>query len=406
MKVHFGVALCVFCWMNCLAPVQNSAPASSPAVTQYLVNVSATRPWTDTHVDLRPGEALQITATSAAGDCSSDGMKISNPRVLTIPSAAPDALIGKLAENTAPFLVGSGKQVTIVEPGHLFLGMNAGSRPSCSGSITAKLQLTPAVATASVTSKLNKALQTWLYGQFGIGVPQTPPSPGSPGSTEAGGTKTASASAASAPKLSVSKIPLDPQFAKDLEGIPRRVSDEFNNLGDMVNFVIVGPQEELQTVLAAADWHIVDQTTEATVISAILHTYENKDYVQMPISILYLFKRPQDFGYVQAEAFSVVASRHHFRLWKASFAWNGQPVWIGAGTHDVGFEKDQRNGKVTHKIDPAVDIERDHIGQTLEKTGKVKAINYYHPPDPVLEAKNATGGSYHSDGRLLIVFLK
>jgi len=53
----------------------------------------------------------------------------------------------------------------------------------------------------------------------------------------------------------------------------------------------------------------------------------------------------------------VVASRHHCRIWKAAFTWNGQPVWIGAGTHDIGFEKDQRSGKVTHKIDPAVDGE-------------------------------------------------
>jgi hypothetical protein len=81
-------------------------------------------------------------------------------------------------------------------------------------------------------------------------------------------------------------------------------------------------------------------------------------------------------------------------------------VWIGAGTHDVGFEKDQRSGKVTHKIDPAVDGERDHIGETLQKTGKLKSAQYYLPPQPVLEAKNATGGSYHSDGRLLVLFLK
>ena len=114
-----------------------------------------------------------------------------------------------------------------------------------------------------------------------------------------------------------------------------------------------------------------------------------------------LFGRFQDFGYEQAEAFSVVASRHHFRLWKAPFTFQGEPVWVGAGTHDIGFEKDQRNGKITHKIDPAVDVERDKVGASLQKAGKAKRMFYYLPSNPVQEAKNATAGSYHSDGRLL-----
>jgi hypothetical protein len=61
---------------------------------------------------------------------------------------------------------------------------------------------------------------------------------------------------------------------------------------------------------------------------------------------------------------------------------------------------------VTHKIDPAVDGERDHIGEGLQQTGEVDKLTYYLPPQPIKGAKNATGGSYHSDGRLLVIFLK
>ncbi|HST10200.1 MAG TPA: LssY C-terminal domain-containing protein, partial [Terriglobales bacterium] len=143
-----------------------------------------------------------------------------------------------------------------------------------------------------------------------------------------------------------------------------------------------------------------------TRISRCFHTLERMEEVAMPMSELYLFGRVQDFGYEQAEPYAVVASRHHFRIWKAAFQWNGQDVWVGAGTHDIGFEKDQRNGKVTHKIDPAVDGERDNIGATLQKTDKVKTLTYYLPPDPVQDARNATGGGYHSDGRILVVQLQ
>jgi hypothetical protein len=90
----------------------------------------------------------------------------------------------------------------------------------------------------------------------------------------------------------------------------------------------------------------------------------------------------------------------------APFTWNGAVVWVGAGTHDIGFEKDIRTGKLTHKIDPAVDGERENIAQSFDKSGKAKSMTYYLPPDPVQDAKNASGGSYHSYGRLLVVFLK
>ncbi len=102
----------------------------------------------------------------------------------------------------------------------------------------------------------------------------------------------------------------------------------------------------------------------------------------------------------------MVASRHHFRIWKAPFNWNGHEVWVGAGTHDIGFAKDKRNNSVTHKIDPAVDGERDNIGSSLQKANKAKMLSYYLPPDPVQDAKNATGDGYHSDGRLLVILLQ
>lgn len=254
-----------------------------------------------------------------------------------------------------------------------------------------------------VKSKLEAAAQVWLAGQFGKNSAAQPNSAAAPGNAVTAGNTPA---ASSAPALKVSDTSLDAALSKDLDSLPRRVHDHFNNAGDMVNFVIVGSEQQAQSALAAAEWHAADRDDKQAVLNAIVQTYKKEDYVAMPMSTLYLFGRPQDFGYEQAEAYSVVASRHHFRLWKAPFTWNGQTVWVGAGTHDIGFEKDQRNGKVTHKIDPAVDGERDNIGASLQKTGKVKRMTYYLPPDPVQEAKNATGGGYHSDGRMLVIFLQ
>ena len=251
---------------------------------------------------------------------------------------------------------------------------------------------------AQLKSQLANAVQVFLSGQFGI-----KPGANNESATSAGGSR--GTEATSAPVLHVSNRTLDADLGKQLDGLPRRVNDQFNHLGDMVNFVIIGSEKDVQAALEAAAWHIADTNNTTAVVNAVLEAYDKKDYLAMPMSTLYLFGRKQDFGYEMADPIAMVASRHHFRIWKAPFAWKGEEVWVGAGTHDIGFARDKRNHSVTHKIDPAVDGERENIGISLEKSNKARTFSYYLPPNPVQEARNATGHGYHSDGRLLVVFL-
>ena len=392
---------------------QDPTPANAFAGLTYNMTISPNEAWVDTRIDLHPGDALQINAGPNTGGCSPNGAKTSQNDTLPLNTALPGALIGKLSEDGTPFFVGSGKELKVMQLEHLYLGLNISGPLPCTGDILVELRLisAPTQATATAKSKLAAAAQTWLSGQFGTG-------PAKPASTAQGASAASDAPAGSAsgsvaaaavrsiPALKGANVPLDTGLCKKIDGLPRRVNDQFNNLGDMVNFVIVGSAQQVQSAFEAADWRLADKSVEEAVINVVLVTYQKKDYLQMPMSTLYLFNRPQDFGYEQAEAYSVVASRHHFRLWKAPFTWNGQLVWVGAGTHDIGFEKDHRSGKVTHKIDPAVDGERDYISETLARTGKIKSMNYHLPPNPTYDARNATGAPYRSDGRLLVISLQ
>jgi hypothetical protein len=79
---------------------------------------------------------------------------------------------------------------------------------------------------------------------------------------------------------------------------------------------------------------------------------------------------------------------------------------VGAATHDIGFDRDQRNNGVTHKIDPDVDLERDFVSQSLDDTGLVASLTYVVPSQPSKEARTATGATFHSDGRMLVIQLR
>jgi len=418
----------------------------------YKFTISTAQTWTDTGVDLHNGDLLTVTANPGANGCDPSGVSGTGAASnLPLSNGMPGALIARLQEGGTPMLVGPSQELHATGDGHLYLGVNAAGSAPCQGSFAVKVHLEPqggaalqseATAPAAAESlaqkttpaptsttpaptansaqpksaggsgevkdikgALNTAAQTWLSGQFGI-KPTTGTQPAGSSSATEVGTSTTTPSTPALPQLKLSNSPLDSQLREHINGLPRRVNDQFQNQGDMVNFVMIGNQQKVQDALTAADWHVADRDVKESVLKAALETYQKKAYLAMPMSELYLFGRVQDFGYEQAEPYAVVASRHHFRIWKAPFQYNGQDVWVGAGTHDIGFEKDQRNGKVTHKIDPAVDGERDNIGATLQKTDKIKTLTYYLPPNPVQDARNATGGGYHSDGRILVVQLQ
>lgn len=394
-----------------------SSAQTTTAPGDKTIEIEVSQKWSDTGIDLHPGDLLQLSATTAgSGDqlCDPQGvMGLANTGKLPLESALPAALLAKLQEKAASLqFIGSARQLKITEAGRLYLGTNLARKPSCSGKYSVKIHLVPGGASevTSIKSKLANAAQIWMSGQFGGAKTETTQNAGVASDAGASAAITPPSQAAATPATSivlpVSRVALDATLSKDLQAMPRRVNDEFKNPGDMVNFMLIGSEKQVQDALTAANWHVADTSTPNAVTKAILMATQKEDYLQMPMSQLYLFGRVQDFGYEMAEPYAMVASRHHFRIWKTTATYNGQPIWAGAGTHDIGFEKDQRNGKVTHKIDPAVDGERDNVGQSLLQAGQVRMLSYFTPSDPVLESKNATGGGFHSDGRVLVIFLQ
>ncbi|MDE3135528.1 MAG: LssY C-terminal domain-containing protein [Acidobacteriota bacterium] len=188
--------------------------------------------------------------------------------------------------------------------------------------------------------------------------------------------------------------------------LPQRVTSKSGKPGDMVNFLLIGSRAQVQKALEAADWQPVDASVQDAINHALQDVLQHRAYSQMPMSQLYLFGRPQDMGYAQGIPLEVMQNRDHFRLWQAPWLTSGgQTVWVGAGTHDTGFERDDA-GQMTHSIDPNVDNEREHIVDSLKQAGVVKDVLYFTPKDPLLKGLTATGDEFHSDGRVVVVELK
>jgi hypothetical protein len=343
-------------------PDQQQTTTTASSAAQKSFDIAASTGWVDTGFNLNPGDKVTIAAQGRlsfmqAGTTGPDGLARGWHDViqsLPLNSAGRGALIARIGNDPAvvPFLIGTKKEFTASRPGHLFLRMNLGSNEVPDGNYKTAVQITPAAAANAAKPaglKFDSALLT---------------------------------------------------------KIPRRVTDAAGGPGDMVNFILIGSQEQVLDAFSSGGWVQVDRTKQDAVVHAIFSTLQKQSYLEMPMSELYLFGRPQDFGMARAEPVAVVQTRHHLRIWKAPFQVDGRDVWAGAATHDLGFEKDQRNGSVTHRIDPNVDDERNFVQASLTESGGVAADTYVLPADPVKDAKTATGGSFHSDGRILILQLR
>lgn len=207
--------------------------------------------------------------------------------------------------------------------------------------------------------------------------------------------------------------PTEPQQQKTklamdeiLSRLPQRATSKDGKPGDVVNFVLIGSRDQVQAAMKAGGWIPVDRNVQDAITHALNDVLQHQAYAAMPMSQLYLFGRPQDFGYASGIPIQVMQNRDHCRLWESPWVTAaGQPVWVGAGTHDTNFEREPSGG-VTHAIDPDVDHERDNIVQTLQTAAQVKHLRYFTPKRPLREGFTATGDKFTSDGRVVVIFLK
>jgi hypothetical protein len=321
----------------------------------------------DTGIDVQAGEHVLVTGAGklryadAKNDNGPEGLGRGFEdllRVLPFNKAGRGALIGRIGEkDTAqPFVIGARRDVVAPISGRLSVGINQTENDTGDGNYTVRIE---------------------VY------------------SPEGGVSRVIARQVNSLPGIN------NELFAK----VPRRVGDKQGNPGDMVNFLVIGSEEAMQRAFTNAGWVKVDADVKDAVLRGLIDSLSKESYLTMPMSQLYLFGRAQDYGWAHAEPISVVKTRNHLRIWKASFRVNGEILWVGAATHDIGFEHDQRNNGVTHKIDPDIDLERDYVEKTLTSTGLVTDISHFLPDDPMKEAKTATGGTFHSNGQVLILKL-
>jgi len=248
-----------FCDAGC--PATPTTPAAIVPKLTREVDIPATQVWTDTTVDLAVGERIVVESsgqvkyqTQLAGPQGVERTWTDLTRSLPVNGARAGSLVGRIGDgdSTIPFAIGGHKEVWRGGRDACFWESMSRLPNSARGNFHAKVQVFDA-----------------------------------------------------SPAAVVSAIKITQEF---LQQIPRRIGDEKGDPGDMVNFMIIGPQEALKKTYEDGRMDAGRQEQEAGHLSRSHSNFGQDAYLAMPMSQLYLFGRVQDFGYEHAEPVQMVHS--------------------------------------------------------------------------------------------------
>ena len=191
-----------------------------------------------------------------------------------------------------------------------------------------------------------------------------------------------------------------------LEALPCCVlGGDQGTAGDPLNFVILGDGRHMLATLVRRGWDLTETTRQATAWRTVASSLFGWKYRTSPVSPLYVFDRPQDIALQKARR--SVDERNHLRLWLAPVTMDGQNVWVGQISRDIGIKFTTKT-IVTHKIDPVVDEARLYISldlaasQSLRAVGYVKGVGHSDRDAP---RYNYTKDPFYTDGLRVVLVL-
>ena len=185
-------------------------------------------------------------------------------------------------------------------------------------------------------------------------------------------------------------------------------TDKSGNInGDPLNIVVVGRGIDALFAFIERGWRLDEPFDLHSIYRTIRAFLFGSEYLNAPVSPLYVFGRQQDVALQKAR--DTVSLRNHLRLWLAPFTIDGLQVWVGQISRDIGIKLTTQSWYLTtHRISPEVDQDRFYLMQDLflsgavSRFGFVRGVGVSSMPAPRV---NLTGELYLTDGLRLVLFL-
>ena len=182
-----------------------------------------------------------------------------------------------------------------------------------------------------------------------------------------------------------------------LPALPAR-SEAHGRPADPINLVFLGSGADLDRAFRAAGWTRASPKSVGTLIQEAVAVLASRPDAHAPVSTQHVAGRAQDATYERPGR--TARARDHVRLWRAG---GDGDAWAGAATQDVGMLVNPFKLRLTHRVAPAVDDERDRIVAALLLEGCGDLLGYVRLAGAVRTGRNATSQPFFTDGRAAVM---
>jgi len=179
--------------------------------------------------------------------------------------------------------------------------------------------------------------------------------------------------------------------------LPAR-SEAHGHPADPINLVFLGSAAALDVAFRAAGWSRASPKSVGTLIQEAVAVLVSRPDAHAPVSTQHVAGRAQDATYELPGR--TARARDHVRLWRAG---GDGDAWAGAATQDIGILVNPFKGRLTHRVAPAVDDERDRIVAALLLEGCADLLGYVRLAGAVQTGHNATSQRFFTDGRAAVM---
>ena len=145
--------------------------------------------------------------------------------------------------------------------------------------------------------------------------------------------------------------------------------------GDLVNVAFIGDSATISAAFLKAGWDVPGKMDVHTNLVTFVKAMERRGYLHQPVSAQELDGRAPSLVFQRVG--NTFAKRHHIRLWRWSASddvSNDETIYLAAATHDVGITFDSDRKSFTHRVDAAIDQERDKVANDLWFAGCVAGL--------------------------------
>jgi hypothetical protein len=194
----------------------------------------------------------------------------------------------------------------------------------------------------------------------------------------------------------IEKIESEPCCATDIKN---------EGTADPLNLVVIGTPDEVYYAFIRAGWDETETIYKGSSWKTITSFIGGGEYRYSPISALFVYNRGQDIAFQKAR--DNIHERNHLRLWMSPYRYEGEPVWLGQISRDIGVRFTKKT-ITTHKVDPDVDETREGLLENLAYSQALAKIAYLGGVGeaPIDQPRaNLTGDPYFTDGYRLVLWV-